>query len=285
MQRKTNKQTNKIMKLKKILTTGAIFSAAVLSAHAEEVVEVAAEESGSPFSFSMSLDYNSHFMSYGANVWGDETKDIGDEWLFEPSLGMDYAINDTSGLYVGAWFDINGVSGAGPGEVGPDLGGDTKEMDLWIGYWFSIDKLTVDFTFQQWYYADETEGIFDITLSYDMMFSPYIKAHNRFEVVGDAQQKGTMFEIGGTLYEGEYEGLAYGFNVGAAFSVDDYHVAGEDGYAYSFLGASASYVVYSSDSLEVDLHGGLTYYDTEKDTTGNAENSYLTANFGVGFSF
>ena len=277
------------MKLKNIVTTGAIFSAAALSVQAagENVAaeEVAMAKEESPFSFNISLDYNSHFMSYGANVWGDETKDIGDEWLFEPSVSIDYAINDTSGLYVGAWFDINDVDGAGPGEVGPDLGGDTKEMDLWIGYWFSVDKFTFDFTFQQWYHADETEGIFDVTVSYDMMFSPYIKAHSRYEVVGYDQQKGTMFEIGGTLYEGEYKGLGYGFNVGAAFSVDDYHVAGEDGYAYSFLGASASYVIYSNDSLEVDLHGGLTYYDTEKDTTGNAENSYLTANFGVGFSF
>lgn len=276
------------MKLKKILTTGAIFSAAVLSVQAAgetvQAEEVEMEKEDSPFSFSVSLDYNSHFMSYGANVWGDETEDIGDEWLFQPSLSADYAINDTSGVYVGAWFDINGVEGAGPGEVGPDLGGDTKEMDLWIGYWFSIDKLTVDFTFQQWYYADETEGIFDITLSYDMMFSPYVKMHNRIEPVGD-QETGQMYEVGGTLYEGEYKGLAYGFNAGVGFSFDDYHVEGEDGYAYSFLGASASYVVYSSDSLEIDVHGGLTYFDTEEDTTGNAEDSYLTANFGVGFSF
>jgi len=270
------------MKLKKILITGAIFSATVLSAHAEEVVEVAIEESGSPFSFSVSLDYNSHFMLYGANIWGDDTKDIGDEWLLQPSLGIEYAINDTSGLYFGAWFDINDL--AEDPDVGPDLGDDTQEMDLWIGYWFTIDKLTIDLTFQQWYYASEIEGIFDVTLSYDTMFSPYVKMHNRFEGVGD-QEKGQMYEVGGTLYEGEYEGLTYGFNAGVGFSFNDFHVAGEDGYAYSFLGASASYVVYSSDSIEVDLHGGLTYFDTEEDTTGNAEDSYLTASFGVGFSF
>lgn len=254
-----------------------MLSAAVLSAQAAE--------DESPFSFNISLDANSHFMSYGSNVWGAGTEDIGDEWLFNPSMSIDYAINDTSGLYVGAWFDINGVSDAGPGAVGPDLGGDTKEMDLWIGYFFSVDKLTVDFTFQQWYYGSETEGIFDVTASYDVMFSPYIKMHNRFEVVGSTQQKGTIYEVGGTLYESEYKGLSYGFNVGVAFSLDDYHVAGEDGYAYSFLGASASYVIYSSDSLDIDLHGGLTYYDTDEDTTGNAENSYLTGSLGVGFSF
>jgi hypothetical protein len=265
------------MKLNKILGLGAACSILTLSAQAQE-------EEASPFSFNISLDANSHFMSYGANVWGTETEDIGDEWLFQPSASIDYAINDTSGLYVGAWFDINGVEGAGPGEVGPDLGGDTKEMDLWIGYWITAGDFTFDFTFQQWYYADEVEGIFDVTVSYDTLFSPYIKAHNRFECVGD-QQKGTMFEVGGTLYEGEVAGIAYGFSAGVGFSLDDYHVAGEDGYAYSFLGASASYVIYSGDSLDIDVHGGLTYFDTDEDTTGNAEDSYLTANIGVGFSF
>ena len=275
MQRKTNKQTNNIMKMKKILTTGAILSAAVLSAQAAE--------DESPFSFNISLDANSHFMSYGANVWAPHTDDIGDEWLFQPSASIDYAINDTSGLYVGAWFDINSLGD--DADVGPDLGGDTQEMDLWIGYFFSIDKLTVDFTFQQWYYGSETEGIFDVTASYDMMFSPYIKMHNRFEGVNE-QEKGTIYEVGGTLYEGEYKGLSYGFSAGVAFTFDNYHNSvGEDGYNYSFLGASASYVIYSSDGLEVDLHGGLTYYDTDKDTIGNAEDSYLTANLGVGFSF
>jgi hypothetical protein len=265
------------MKLKKILSSGAILSATVLAVQATETEE-------SPFSFGVSLDYNSHFMSYGANVWGTETDDIGDEWLFQPSVSVNYAINDTSGLYAGAWFDINDVDGAGPGDVGTDLGGDTKEMDLWVGYWVSFDKLTLDFTFQQWYYGGETEGIFDVKVSYDTLLSPYIKAHNRIEGVGD-QQKGTMFEVGGTLYEGEYQGVSYAFNAGVGFSLDDYHVAGEDGYAYSFLGASASYVIYSSDSVDIDLHGGLTYFDTDEDAIGNAEDSYLTANVGVGFSF
>lgn len=264
------------MKLKTILALGAV------SASTFVATSVQAEESA--FSYSISLDYNSHFMSYGVNVWGTETEDIGDEFLFEPSLSIAYDISETQGLYAGAWFDINGVSGAGAGDVGPDLGGDTKEMDLWVGYWITLDKWTIDFTLQQWYYASEVEGIFDVTVSYDTMFAPYLKMHNRFEGVG-GQDKGTIYELGGTLYEGEIGGVSYGFSAGVGFSFDDYHVAGEDGYAYSFLGASASYVIYSSDDLDIDIHGGLTYFDTDEDATGNAESGYLTANFGVGFSF
>jgi hypothetical protein len=277
-QTKTNKQTLQ-MKFNNILSVGAACSVLVAAGlQAQETEE-------SPFSFSASLDYNSHFISSGLNVWGGETEDIGDEWLFQPSVGAEYALTDSSAVYVGAWFDINGVSGAGAGDVGPDLGGDTKEMDLWLGYYFSVDKFTFDFTYQSWLYAGENEGIFDVVVSYDTMFAPYVKFHNRFEVVDYGQEKGTIMEIGGTLYEGEYESISYGISAGLAFSLTDYHVAGEDGYTYSFIGSSASKVIYSTDAVEVDLHGGLTLFHTAKVTTGNARSNYLTANVGVGFSF
>lgn len=264
------------MKLKNSLIAGATCAALSLSS------QLMAEDE-SPWSFSASLDFNSHFISYGANVWGDDTEDIGDEILFQPSAQIDYAISDSQGVYVGIWADINSLA-SGDIDWASGLGSDIQEIDVWLGYWITSGDFTVDFTLQQWYYAGETEGIFDITVSYDTMFSPYIKIHNRIEAVGD-QNKGTIYEVGGTLYEGEYEGLSYSFSIGAAFNFDEYHVDDEDGYTYSFIGASASYVIYSSDSLDVDLHGGLTYYDTDKDNTGNAESGYLTANFGIGFSF
>ena len=270
------------MKIKNILSVGAACSALFTGAQAQEE---------SPFSFSASLDQNSHFMSYGANVWGDKTENIGDGGTFNPSVGLNYALSDSSGIYAGAWFDINSYD---TGDIsGLDLGSKVQEMDLWLGYYFSVDKFTFDFTYQAWLYAGENEGIFDLAISYDTTFAPYVKFHNRIEVVGAAydekgepgQQKGTMIEVGGTLYEGEYEGIGYGVSAGVGFSLDDYHKAGEEGYAYSFIGASASKVIYSSDSVEVDLHGGLTYYDVSNTTTKNTESGYLTSNIGVGFSF
>lgn len=264
------------MILKKTLIAGAACAALPFAS------QLAAEES--PWSFSAALDLNSHFMSYGVNVWGDDTEDIGDEVLFNPSFQVDYALNETSGLYAGIWADVNGLA-TGDIDWASDLGSDIQEIDVWVGYWVTSGKWTVDFTLQQWYYGGETEGIFDITVSYDMMFSPYFKAHNRFEGVGD-QENGTMYEVGGTLYEGAVgDNFSYSFPIGVGFSFAEYHVEDEDGYAYSYIGASGSYVMYSSDSLEIDLHGGLTYYNTDKDTTGNDEDGYLTGTIGVGFSF
>lgn len=265
------------MKLKYTLPLSALCATALITSSLQ------AEEE-SPWAFSVSLDANSHFLSYGANVWGPETEDIGDEILFEPTLSASYDFSETQGMYVGAWFDINGVEGADHGDVGPDLGGDTKEMDLWVGYWFSVADFTFDFTLQSCKYSGENEGIFDVTISYDTLFSPYLIIHNRFEDVGGTET-GTMFEFGGTLYEDSYKGIDYSLSAGLGFSLNDFHVQGEEGYAYSFLGLSASYVFYSTDDLDVDVHGALTYYDTDEEATGNARDSYLTANFGLGFSF
>jgi hypothetical protein len=263
----------------------------MISAHAAEVVivdEIITEEvtEESAFSGWISLDANSHFMSYGANVWGSRTKDIGDYTLFEPSAGLEYAFEDGSAIYVGMWADINGLAkGDIPHASG--LGSNIQEIDVWIGYYFSIDKFTIDFCLQSWMYNGDNEGIFDVTVSYDMIFSPYFKAHNRFTTAAKGQQNGTMYEIGGTIYEGEIgESFSYGFPIAVGFSINDFHSGnGADGYTYSFVGANASYALPIDFLGDWDLHGGLTYYNTNKNATGNADSGYLTANFGIGLSF
>lgn len=264
------------MKLKNIVSLGVACSAMLTTSFAQE------EES--PFSFSLSLDQNSHFMSYGVNVWGTtKTEDIGDGGTFNPSFVVNYSLSESSGWYAGVWYDVNSYTDAP--DPGPDLGSKVQEMDVFVGYYFGLDKLSVDLTYQAWLYAGENEGIFDVALSYDTVLSPYVKFHNRIESVG-TQQKGTMIEVGGTLYEGTAGSVGYAVSTGLGFSLDDYHVAGEDGYAYSFIGISGSKVIYSSDSLEADLHGGLTYYNTDEYLSGtNPDDNFLTLNIGVGFSF
>jgi len=223
---------------------------------------------------SFSLDFNSHFMSYGVNVWGNATDDIGDEFLFQPSFGVEFATSEVSAIYAGVWFDINNLA--------PDsIGGNFQEIDVWLGYYVSAGDFTFDFTFQHWYYASETEGIFDIAISYDAVdFAPYIKFHNRFEGVG-GQETGTIIEIGGTLYSMESDKHSFSIPVGVAFSPSDYHVTGQDGYAYTYI--SLAYGAPIGGAW--DFHSALTYFNTSKSNTGNAETGYLTLNVGVGASF
>ncbi len=261
------------MKLKNSITAGVACSALLFGAQAH-----AANENISGW---VSFDVNSHFMSYGLNVWGDDTKDIGDEFLFQPSAGVDITLTENTGAYFGIWADVNDLNDD------DTIGKNIQEIDVWLGYYVTVGDFTFDLAYQAWMYASENEGIVDFTVSYDMMFAPYVKFHNRIEAVGD-QNTGTMIEVGGTIYEYTFEdsGLSLSFPIGLGFSLDEYHVDDEDGYAYSFVGASFSYPLPISDAYGAwDIHGGLTFYGTEEDTTGNAEDSYLTGSFGIGVSF
>ncbi len=258
------------MKIKNILPIGVICSSNLIVATTHGANE--------KVSASISLDYNSHFISYGANVWGTDTEDIGDEALFNPSASVEFSITDTSAIYTGIWADVNGLADA-------NIGNDVQEIDVWIGYYFSVGEFTFDLAYQAWMYAGENEGIIDFTVSYDAMFSPYLKAHNRVEAVG-SQNKGTIFELGATLYETEYESWSFSFPIAVAFNLDEYHVDDEDGFAYALIGANFSYALPISDAYGAwDIHGGLTYYQTDEDNVGNPDEGILTANFGVGVSF
>ncbi len=229
-------------------------------------------------SASLSFDINSHFMSYGVNVWRPNTEDIGDEVLFQPSASVEFKLSEGSAIYTGIWADINDLAAS-------SIGKNVQEVDWWIGYYFTAGKFTFDFAYQAWMYAGENEGIFDVTVSYDMMFSPYIKAHSRIEENG-GQDKGTIFEIGATAYETTVGSVSLSVPVAVGFAFDDYHGTGEDGYGYTLVGLTFSMPLGIPDSYGAwDFHGGLSYYHTDKGFTGNPDSSYLTANLGVGVSF
>ncbi len=227
----------------------------------------------------LALDFNSHFMSYGVNVWGADTESIGDKILFQPSFGLEFEVAEGSAVYGGVWGDINNIAPS-------SIGGKIQEVDIWLGYYFPVGDFTIDLTLNQWYYGGETEGTFDVTVSYDAIaLAPYIVAHHRFDPNG-AQFKGTIFEVGATLYEFDYESFSFSFPAAFAFALDDYYVNGEDGYAYSLIGANFSVPLSSSGEYgDWDLYGGLTFFHTDKDFTGNAKSTYLTGSIGVGLSF
>lgn len=226
----------------------------------------------------LALDFNSHFMSYGVNVWGDDTRDIGDKILFQPSFGLELELSEGSAIYGGVWGDINNIAPS-------SIGGKIQEVDIWLGYYFPVGDFTIDLTFNQWYYGGETEGTFDITVSYDAIaLAPYLTTHYRFDPNG-AQKKGAIFEAGVTLFEVDYDSVSFSFPAAVAFSFTDYYVPGEDGYAYSLIGANVNVPLSSGAYGDWDLYGGLTFFHTDKDFTGNSKSTYLTASIGVGLSF
>lgn len=230
---------------------------------------------------SVSFDLNSHFMSYGADVWGAGTEP---DLLFEPSASLDFNFGNGFGVYTGIWFDIND-QGVSP------IGGDIQEVDVWIGAYYTIDKVTLDVAFQQWYYLSETEGILDITLSYDTFLSPYVKAHIRTEPVG-SQSEGAVIQIGGSYdFSGNDVGIP-GVDFSIPFSIglfaDENYQGGDDTLGYLSIGLGFSYPLTGIPEGfgSWDLHGNATLWHTPEDAVpGNPDETFVSFNLGVGIGF
>jgi hypothetical protein len=218
---------------------------------------------------SVSFDYNSHFMSYGFDVWGAGNDP---ELLFQPSGSLDFNYGNY-GFYTGVWFDIND-------QAKSSLGGDFQEVDVWVGAYYTIESITLDVAFQQWYYGGETEGILDFTISYDAMLAPYAKLHYRMDGVG-AQDEGTVLEIGGGYDINEIFSIPLAIGLG----LTDGYQGGDSGFGYASTGLSFSVPVEFLTGAW-DFHGGIKgFYVNDDFAPGNPDEAFLTFNVGMGLAF
>lgn len=237
---------------------------------------------GDAVSTSLSLDLNTHFISYGAQVWDAEND--WDQLLFNPSIGVDFDLGGGWGIYTGAWADINSEgSGGGTG---------VEELDLWVGTYYSWDIFTIDTNLQAWMYGGDTEGIWDISFSLSteeslgLELSPTILVHNRIKS-GPAGDTGTVLDFG-LEYGTSYEDLSISIPLNLGYFVtDEFHGAGgDDGIGYASIGLMLSYPLPISESYgSWDIHGGVKYFSTEEDVTLDTEDSFFTGTIGIGASW
>lgn len=271
-----------IMK-KSRLSMVAISAAALVTANTASAGELTG---------SFSLDVNSHFISYGLDIWGYGDSPDG---TFNPSLGIEYKINDNWSLNSGFWLDVND-------NIDGDF--DTVETDVWIGATYNCGIYTASLTYQNWQYAGTSEDVLDFGFSIDTFLSPSILFHKRlgaggasiFDQIPDPDlpvgsgRTVNGSQIGG--FNGTFLvlGLEHGFEINDKFSVtipvsvgfalDEFHTD-ESGYGYANIGLQASYSVNDYTSFNF----GVSYYDTDDEVVGNAEDSFFTYNAGVSFSF
>lgn len=251
------------------------------AAHAEDVV-----------SGSLSLDANTHFISYGVDVWNDG--DSMSEPTFNPSLELAFALPGEYTFTLGTWWDVNG-------KATNTVGGKIQEVDVWAGISKDFGPVSLGVTYQAWMYGGATEDILDISIGYDCFLSPSLTIHNRLD--SGAAGGGTGLADTGTIL---VLGLEHGIEAGpvsisfpfsvAYFTDEGFHGTGavaaggaDKGFGYASLGVGFSVPLSSMIGEaygEWDLHGGLTYYVTSRDVIpGNAEGDFLTANLGLGLSF
>ncbi|MEI8292799.1 MAG: hypothetical protein WCG66_02295 [bacterium] len=251
----------------------------------KEVVAVVEEDVKPAFSGWLSFDLNSHFISYGADVWG-----AGTSWgrgVFNPSFELSWAtpLKGLS-LVVGTWWDVNNNAPS-------NIGGMIQEVDIWTGGTYAYKDLSATVLYQAWNYASTTEQILDVILKYsnNTFLNPAITIHNRLDAGGSAPA--TPDSIGGHVGTFFVPNLSYNWKVwevtvtpsaAMGFCTNDFH-GGTGGYAYTALGVAGSIPIsFLPGSWE--LHGGLTYYSTSASAIpNNVADNFVTGNVGVKLSF
>ena len=114
----------------------ASITAAAPLAHAGEPAPYLAPTVEPKLTGSFDLNANSHFISYGLDVWG-AGESPSDDWTFNPAVGLNYQLNEKWSFNSGFWLDANdNVSGDGF---------KVQETDVWIGaaYQFGITSIGV----------------------------------------------------------------------------------------------------------------------------------------------
>ena len=246
------------------------------------------EEVDNVISGSLSFDLNSHFVSYGADVWGG-ARSFGGDSTFNPSLELSWAMTDNFSLVLGTWWDMNDNTA-----LSGSFGGDLQEVDIWAGGSYAFGDLSVSALYQAWMYGGGTEHIVDVAFAYDCFLSPSLTIHNRVgNTTSNPGDNGTVL-VAGIEHGFDLGPVSFAIPVNAAFFLtDDFHgaapiVNSDSGFGYFSVGLNASYPLAFIDDKygEWDIHGGVTYYATESDVIPfNPSDTFFTWNVGIGCSF
>ncbi|WP_221285183.1 hypothetical protein [Haloferula luteola] len=240
---------------------------------------VAAPEE-SVVSGTLSLDYNTHFISYGFDVWGSG-ENFGGSSTFNPSLDLSWQLTDAFSVNAGTWWDVND-------NVTSAIGGDLQEVDVWFGMTYDTGLVSISGTYQAWIYGSDTEHVFDLGLGFDTMLSPSLTIHHRFDEGASGGNTGTVIVLG--IEQGfELGPVSFGIPVNVGYFVeDDFHPTSTDeGFGFGSIGLTASVPLPVAEKFgSWDVHAGLTYYLTDSGVIGNAkDDDFLTGNIGIGCSF
>lgn len=230
---------------------------------------------GSKVSGSLNFDFNTHFMSYGFNVW--QTKDF-DDILLNPSFDIAIELPAGFSIYGGTWWDVNNNAATNVGDY-------IQEIDVWGGVGYSAGIVSVSATYQEWYYGGDVERIVDLGLGLDVPLSPSLTIHGRVDGNG-AQDEGIV----GVL------GVSHSFDLGAlsltphadvAVLTDDFYVKNKGGFGYvsGGVGASVPLTMIPSGYGDWSINADLTYYYTDHENVANRDDDILTGMMGLSLAF
>jgi hypothetical protein len=217
---------------------------------------------------SIAFDLNSHFISYGQDIWagGDDP-----QWTFNPTLSLGYTLNEHVSFNAGIWMDANSIGGRSFGVV---------ETDTWIGVAYDAGLVTGSATLQNWQYGGTSEEILDLGLSIDTFLSPSLTLHKRLSAGASGGMNGwfAVFNAAHSFEVTEQFSVTIPGQIG--FALDDFHTTAT-GYGFANIGVSVSYALTES----VSVNAKVKYWNTDGGVTGNADNDFFTYGVGASFAF
>jgi hypothetical protein len=254
-------------------------------------------QSKSPYSFSAGVDFTSHFISYGADVWGggDEVSPFGGDATMFVYGTMTLAFTDQLSGFVNVWSDVNNNAES-------SIGGDVQEIDLNVGGTFAIEKFGITLAHGCWMYAGDVEHVIDLTVAYgdaDMItkgfaLNPSVNVHWRYEGNGGVDQEEGVALVFGLKPSYTFMGdskfpLTFSVPMSAAFFLtDDFQGPGADtGFAYASAGVGVSvplsFIPPKFGAWNVS--GSIIYYCTESDMLpNNPEANFWVSSLSIGMA-
>ena len=231
------------------------------------------------------VSYNTHFISYGVDVWGGGTDFYGDRSTTFMWGDLAIKLNDALTFNLTVWSDINDNTTSA-------IGGHIQEVDFDPGFSYNLGKVTAGITYNAWSYAGDVEQSVDLSLAFDdtglipgVTLGPKLTWHDRVSGNG-AQKIGSAF----VLSVGPSFPLGSGFSLTvpagiAIFATDDFQGGkNASGYGFSYIGGSLGYGLdfipanIGKWSINFDL---IAYFTDKKAIPHNPEQNFLTGSIGL----
>jgi hypothetical protein len=242
-------------------------------------VEVEVEEAESPFvSGTLILSGNTHFVSYGQDIWG-----TGNDWghnspVFNPSIELNFDLGKGWSGILGTWWDVNNNADS-------SIGNAVQEVDVWAGVAYGVEKWSFRLLYQDWMYASQSERIVDFVVGYEHWLNPSLTLHARVD-----NDIGPDFENGLATVLGVAPGTDVGpvtltFPLKVAFDTDGFH-GGDAGFSFFSAGIDAGVPLTFIPEGDWRFNAGLVFYYTNDDVIPtNPDEAFITANLGVTLAF
>ncbi len=221
---------------------------------------------------SLSLMLNTHFVSYGQDIWG--AGNSFDDPLFNPSLELVFDLGGGLKGIVGTWWDVNDNATS-------SIGNRIQEIDVWTGLSYGVGDFTFTLLYQAWMYAEQTEHIVDLKIAYaDGFLNPFLMLHGRVGIDIPGFEEGLVTQLG-IAPSKTWGDLTLTVPISVAADTDGFH-SGSSGFSFASGGISLAYAISKHVSFSI---GATAYYTNDSVIPTNPDDFFVTGSTGFTVTF